>query len=555
MKEDFINKEIPYFIYQYSVPKNFFGQVDANVEWKNPAQSASLFFHTESYSEFKEPECLYLFGRRGTGKTYLIRMLDYEANLGHISTYLCSFIVDEEEAYHDLAIQLRSSPFSDLPASDLVHLLVKKWNWVIITSAMLSVYKYSERQNIEQRDDIQIIHQYLLANGIIGKNLNNSIWKRVSECVNDKLNEIDYTPLKLGQAISQIMKDLFSPNYESAFDALIGFLKSNKGKCLIMIDSIEVYELYDPVSEAVTTALIEAIRQFNAKQELERIVAKAAFPSEMYPRLKALNKEKVEGNNLFILWRYKDLMCLLAKRYYHRFGSKDEKVTLQSLENYRKARSYLYKYLPVTVTTEQGIEFDTLAYIIRHTQKKPRQVIVLFNIMHTLAEQKGINEKKLPADFICRGVHARLDLIVDGSLDIFEQIFQNATAIVKRILHNLPACFDFKTLTKKLPEANTLRAQSNLSREDLIRLLLESGSVGVRAGKERRMPSGVHLIEGFFEYQIKGILQISNASEFIVHPMLYQDVQTEIDLKQFVYPVPLENEEKEIIDSMHLKLR
>ena len=237
MKENFTNSEIPYFIYQYSVPKNFFGQVDANVEWKDPIQSASLFFHTESYSEFKAPECLYLFGRRGTGKTYLIRMLDYEANLGRIPSYLCSFIVDEEEAYHDLAIQLRSSPFGELPVSDLVHLLVKKWQWVIITSAMVSVCNYAVREKIDNRDDIQLIYNYLNANKIMNKNINNSIWKRVSECVNDNLNEIDYTPLKLGQAISQIMKELFSPDYESAFDALITFLKQKKGKCLVMIPS------------------------------------------------------------------------------------------------------------------------------------------------------------------------------------------------------------------------------------------------------------------------------------------------------------------------------
>jgi predicted Ser/Thr protein kinase len=80
--EPFERVETPDFIKRYSVPKHFFGQEDASAEWMDPKQSAALFFHTESYTEFKKRDCLYLFGRRGTGKTALIRMLDYESNNG-----------------------------------------------------------------------------------------------------------------------------------------------------------------------------------------------------------------------------------------------------------------------------------------------------------------------------------------------------------------------------------------------------------------------------------------------------------------------------------------
>jgi hypothetical protein len=44
---------------------------------------------------------------------------------------------------------------------------------------------------------------------------------------------------------------------------------------------------------------------------------------------------------------------------------------------------------------------------IRHTQKKPRQVIALLNILLTCAERASINVKHIPSEFIKTGIHAK----------------------------------------------------------------------------------------------------------------------------------------------------
>jgi hypothetical protein len=65
----------------------------------------------------------------------------------------------------------------------------------------------------------------------------------------------------------------------------------------------------------------------------------------------------------------------------------------------------------------------------------------------------------------------------------------------------------------------------------------------------------VTLKEAYFEYQIKGILVVSNSTVFAVHPMMYQQVGTLINLNDYIYPKPIEDEEQEVIEEMRIRLK
>jgi len=340
---------------------------------------------------------------------------------------------------------------------------------------------------------------------------------------------------------------LITPSFENAIDSLVALLEQKETNCAVLIDSIEVYRLNDKISKAVTTSLIEAVRQLYAKRKQFRVIAKASFPSEIYPFLSSLNQEKIEGKNLFILWRYKDLICLVAKRHYSKFNDGCTEEECQFLDNFKVAQSYIYEYLPSKVPTGQDLMFDTMAYIIRHTQKKPRQLILIFNIIHTIAEDKGIILPKIPPELISQGVHARLDILIKGTLDIFEQIYPNAERLIRRILNLAENRFKANNLDILIKESASLRAESNLTIEEVKRLLLESGSIGVIAGKHSIKETDINLYECLFEYQVKGILTISNRTWLVVHPMMYQELNIKINMKDFIYPMPIEDEEKSML--------
>lgn len=216
--EDIDNKQdfeigISNLIQQYITPKAFFGEEDAAIEWgENPENSANTFFHTKSYQNFQNEGALYLFGRRGTGKTAIIRMFDYEIKNNKIHNYCCSSIVNQEDAYNDLAIQLRGSPLADLPDNELVHFLIKKWHWVLMSSAMISVYeKYSAIDS--ENENLRKIKKFLIAEKLIHNNDKKYIegpWNRVTELVTSELSKIDYSTIKLGLAIKNITMSLIT---------------------------------------------------------------------------------------------------------------------------------------------------------------------------------------------------------------------------------------------------------------------------------------------------------------------------------------------------------
>ena len=252
---------------------------------------------------------------------------------------------------------------------------------------------------------------------------------------------------------------------------------------------------------------------------------------------------------------YRDLFCLLSKRYFKRYGDNTFRNSYDDLNNYEKAKGYLFANFPEYAEADQGIKFNSVAYIIRHTLKKPRQVILLFNIIYTIAEDQGMLYDRLTPSFINKGVHARLDLLVEGALDIYEQVYKNAARIVKRVICEMPICFGYNELMKKFSEINSLRSEANLSREDVVRLLLESCALGVQVQGGQKIQNNIELIEGYFEYQIKGTIDYTNNTQFVIHPMFYQEVRNIIDIQKYIYPMPLEDEEKVLVEKMKILLR
>jgi hypothetical protein len=550
--------QFPELEQQYEIPiKPFLGEEDARNEWAHNRNPEGTFLHTNSYKKFQDKDCLYIFGRRGTGKTAMMRMLQYEVNMKRITDYSYVHIVDSESAYNDLSIHLRLSPFNQVPENELVHLLIPKWLWVLNVSAMIAVVTAKNKKQ-KAGDDIATIKKYLEEQQLLDPFPKNPV-ERLTKIITDELDAVEYLPMKVGSAVIKIARKLKSQEYEKSYEALIRILKRSKGACLVLVDSIELYNLNDSISRAVNTALIEATRKIYEERFDNNILVKVAFPSEIYPHLSPMNKDKTMGRNLFIHWRYRDLVTFLAKRYWqmvHKNSNHNGSVVLDELNDFHAARDFIYHYLPEQILTSSHMSFDTLAYIIRHTHKKPRQVITLFNIIFTYAEELGVDllKHKIPVDVIVKGTHVRLALLTEGTLDIFVQIYPKACQIVKRALTGTKSYFDSSTLDELLKEVSSLRNEEKLSRDDVKRLFLESGVLGLCQKKYYLTTQKKEFLLALFEYQVKGTLTITNKDLCVIHPMFYQELQTVVDMNTFTYPVPAEDVEKQTLVDAGIQL-
>ena len=537
------------------IPKLFFGEEAAEAEWARAEKPLDTFIHTESFKEFKRKEVLFLFGRRGTGKTSIMQMMKFEVNNKQIKEYSHCWMISDEDVFHELSINIRTSPLAQLPQKELNYILKRKWRWILTIMAMRAVVDSSKIVP----EELSVVVKYLNDQNIGANPVVNII-----RLIEDELMNIDYDITKMGGAIIKITRKMLSADYDQASKALASYLIKTNGKCLVLVDSIEEYDLKDDISRAVVTALIGATVEIYNSSSNNKVYCKVAFPSEIYPHFKSFNREKVEGKNLFLLWQYGDLVSLMAKRYKHLLTMEESKPGRQippdlvesngDLEDHSVAKKYIYNFLPKLIKTKSDIEFDTLAYIIRHTQKKPRQVIQIFNIICTLGEnhKKGIFE--IDSDLIVCGVHARIDLLVEGALDMYDKVYPRASSIIKKVMLGANSYFDYASLDQRLTKVKDLRDQADLSREEVRRLLFESGVLGLKGKEHNFSNSNKSLWEGLFEYQIKGTITFTPDTECLVHPMFYRDFQIKVNMNKFIYPIPQEDEEKELLGKAGIKL-
>ena len=335
----------PEMIHQYVTPKSFLGEEDANDEWARERKPVDIFLHTSSYETFKRKDCLYMFGRRGTGKTAMMHMLQYEVHMGLIPSYSYAWILNNEDAYHELSIHLRMSPLAQLSNDELVFLLTKKWLWVLNLSAMAAVVNDGYKEQ-KAGSDISTIAKYLRDQNLLDFTTNPL--QRLTKILTEELDAVDYLPTKAGAALVKITNRLSTPDYKQAQEALTRVLNRSKGACLVMVDAIELYNLKDNIAQAVITALIEATRRMYSTRATNHVLVKVAFPSEIYPHLSSLNQEKTEGKNMFILWQYRDLVSLLAKRYWQMVHKDDNPDAYVRLGDFHIAQDFLYQYLVLT---------------------------------------------------------------------------------------------------------------------------------------------------------------------------------------------------------------
>ena len=529
-------------------PDKYFGQSEADIEWdEDNSLSSRLFVHTNSYEIFKKQSNLFVFGRRGTGKTALIKMLDFEIQKNIEKSYSYSKIIAQEDTFYKLTLELRNVA-NDLSKNEITHIIKDKLIWVIYTSAMISVIE-KNRDLLKTDTYLKIVADYLRSLNFIQDTNRIVTSKPITKALDifsDHFEKIEYDPSKAGIALIKATKELYSPEYEDALNAMVAFLTKRHQNCLLLIDSQELYDFKDKLSEAATSGLMDAVLQVYNQNRVYKVFAKVAFPSEIFPHLNPANQSKTMDKGHFIFWKFKELLMFTAKRYCQLLSK--EKLIGMKCENIEdeQYQDFIYKYIPKKTMTFCEFEFETFPYILSHTQKKPREIILLFNLILTLAKQNDIPFNKLTSTCIREGTNARIEDLSSGVLDMYKSIYPNAVAIVHKTFNESNNVISFGDLHKQLTEANALLAEADMTKQNAERLFLETGIIGILQ-KETDLPvTGKSLISANFEYQIKGVLTIQSKDQLVIHPIFYQGLNIKVDSNSLVYPKPSETEHEEL---------
>lgn len=542
----------------------YLGAADADKEWNDSPQEAyKTFLNTKSYFEFQHKNALILLGRTGTGKTAILRCLCESVNRGKVEDYDQAVIVSVDDILMDL---MKASDDFDGP--------------MILTelSRGISVYMncHVMRLLVKGRErELTKIDSYLKTNNlydILDADHNQyglSKIRRVMEAAKEAPGAIGVAAGNI-LAIADVVAAFNKNGYAEAYAEMKAALEHQR--VLILVDTSNNYDMRDKRLTVCVKALIETCFQFYNNAERTHIHMKISIPSEIHTQILESLPGKQHGNAVVIQWKNGDLLKMLAIRLL-RYCESSKKDIFSFGKNYTYADFYdtnpnalsnakriLHEILPPNCTTSLKYSFDTLAYCIRHTLKKPRELMIIFNyfIKH-ICEQNDSTHFISNPDYIRDVIHSTQEEMISGALSMYAVSYPGILHACETVLEGRKYCFTGKDLINKLKEAATnafLEAHGHgYDKDDIIRILLESGLVGrvndislmqVKDDddRERSRENSIQIVKAKFEYQIKGRLFWHRETWYVLHPMCYEHFSCWVGEQTLVYPGDMDDPEE-----------
>lgn len=518
--------------------KELIGTPDAKDEWrKDRSEAEAKFISIDSYNEFADPSSLFLVGRIGTGKTAILNRLQYSIQEGRNCYYQSVVLIDANDYIAQLSSMLRLRDVTDFSYTEIENIAVQEWKKVIYTIAMKALYDSRDNGALNESSKVKAIKAFLENQGLLSAGLDT---RRILERISENLRVSDSVMSRTASIVSEIVSKKIG-DYNDALLELENEMKSSQKKMLILVDSVERYEFQDRIVLAVLNAMVNVCMYFN--EDGKGIAVKMALPSELVPNLLSINLEKTINKMVYIRWNQADLKALIAVRLYKYIKKLEGGVSLEA------AISFFDEYYDTYCDTTQNFKFPTFAYCMSYSQKKPRQLISIFNTWLNL-EQKFPHKNKM--SLVSHAIAQHELIRVQGAFTIYSSVHPNMFEMFKKTFANRRYCFSNSEFDKWLKACASIRGTIDAS--VLKQYFVSSGLVGIMVNlhtiEANRHPFEndrvIRIKEVLFEYQYKERLPFNDETRFCLHPMCYRVLSTEIDLNTFVYPKPLEIEDEYI---------
>lgn len=538
----------------------YLGELDADVEWSNDTQGAyDRFLNIDAYKKFIIQENLILMGRTGTGKSSILNRYAFAVN------------GNENKTGFNMAIGIKFEPFFDKLQLYVFDNNVNTKNYIaqgigiIIKLQIMQslVNKYDENDDILKcfSQEIQIISNYLEEKKIWKKT---NIVMMISEII-DLSSEPNISLRLVILELKKIFESLEDRDIQIALETIL-----NNYKVIILADSIDYYDITERKVVVINKALVDMAFDFYKIFKQTNVLLKVAIPSEVYTHIIEQIVAKRKSKVVAIEWKYKDIIKMLAIKIFYFFKIKIEEnkfaeelidgYKIQDFYKYQTAVDFLHKILPKTCEACIPMYFETLPYCIRHTQKKPRQIITIFNsLVEKICEEKQYNYFIYNSNLISKFIHRAQKDIINDALNMYNAVAkEQVLSIVKSALSQKRNFLNNNELNNAIKEALKIYKSVGLSEEDVKQILIESGLVGqvqenryVKENSEFFKNSEIIKISiALFEYQIKDTLPSKSGVQYVLHPMCYEYYANEIDYNALVYPTPAEDLEDNVLSKL-----
>lgn len=539
--------------------RQYLGEFDADKEWnRNNEDAYKRFLTIGAYKQFIEEESLLLIGRTGTGKTAILNCYMYDVMNNKIPTSNIKNVIKLD--FKQYIMQL--AKYGEINSATYVQNEIENNIEMIINLAVMQDIVKKQKQ--KGNNNYEIISKY-----VDSQNLNSTV-----NLLDQSINEIGniFADNMAGKLITSVgvlgkfAQKYKTPDYENAINALHRYLENND--FLVLVDSMDTYDIRELSVVLVVKALIETCFRYYNNNSACHIQLKVALPAEIYAHIVTSLPEKHQSNTIAIEWKYRDLVKMIALRVLY-FSKKEKKSVFCEIsdkysyedfyDDYEKAKAYLTFFLPTDCPANISLSFDTIAYCIRHTQKKPRQLMKIFNMfIEIITRKQDLQYFYTHKDTISNYIHMVQEDMIKDALSMYNAYTNNKIIdICEIVLSNRKMILGNKELKECIRSASSIyRKDDNyLDEKDILRILVESGLLGkykrhdlIKANSHMFQNSNtIKIITTLFEYQIKGQLYFAPDDQYIIHPMCYEYFTNEIDYNALIYPAPVDDEDDIIV--------
>jgi hypothetical protein len=475
-----------------------------------------IFFAEAPFNEPAISEHAYLIiGRRGSGKTALAHFFTFQKTIPDARCV----DVNEPEVYREVIKHLAQYPSNESREFIIRH-LVEVWEAVV----WLTIVEYL-------RSELDAVAEVLRAQQKHSKLSINGVFERIKDLIvppDHRATEENLAKLNEEGRLDRAKAAIFNTSADRPL--------------IIAIDTLEQYDVGNESMMNAVAALIEFAAMFHTKYAHRGLHIKVFVSGEVLPFLEEgvlLNTLKGVKHPVHLLWRPKDLLRLISWRLFKRLQKHSlllpESASIKRWDDSKEVYEKMWvPYFGRWVTNLRGERESTFSYMLRHTQMRPRQLIVLCNSVANRALEEG-NFPRLHEHHLRDGVKAAEQRLSTEIINAYSSVYQHAG----RIAEALSGCdnlFPTRELDRRAKETAAHWPSGQYSLYNFRRFLVELGIIG--RVKRRNDESGY--VDADFEYSLEGRLSLSTQDECVIHPMFYQRLN--INVKDGIKVMPFSSD-------------
>ena len=500
------------------------------------------FVMTESIRRALEPGRPFVCGRRGAGKTAValrLKFLREDADGIEFDTY--RYIGREE---YSILQRQGTSGLAHLGftgsayGSDIVDCYYYVWTYILELEAMRCASALDSDEPSSQ--DQRIVSAYLDQIGCHDR----SPVARGTSVFNECMEEVGRKSGSIMRLALDLRELILDPDYVAARSAAQGIL--SRRSAVIAIDSDEHYDTQDS-KILPTRGLCRAVKDIESSGKFRQLTVKCFLPAELTELLFSEHIAKFNALTVYLLWNSSELFELLHARYMldltGEIGVRSSEIEKGIIEEVAKGprsgesrlsfwRRAFWEHIapPVVHNTYDRPELSAV-FLLRHTQKRPREVLSCMNFVLEAAAREG-ELPAISAESVVNGIHHvdNIYQLLSDNLSIFDMPVYSPTPnlaeLAQHILKDTRVTFSGKDFRDFAKRAHTLlQLPGGTSDSETMSLLLRSGLVGTVEGKLREftLPGEASSTKYYltqFEYTIPGRVIVGDASSCAVHPIL-----------------------------------